>query len=76
MSNNNDGESCEDCIYWDYHGRDTYEDWEDKDAVFFSDCRRYPPISGTHQDVAKNHTGNFPVTTSLDWCGEFRRKTK
>ncbi len=59
---------CENCIFWDYHGKDKY----DGDQRDHSDCRRFPPTHGVAE--SKFFVAKFPQTVEYDWCGEHQFK--
>jgi hypothetical protein len=51
---------CENCRFWKAMGKDG--------AVNRGFCRRYPPISISHED----QEGVWPDTFEYHWCGEWQ----
>lgn len=57
-------QTCETCRYWDGPIE------SDIEGQTMGMCRRYPPIGG------EGAIGQFPLTYSINWCGEWLTKAE
>lgn len=66
------GETCEDCIYWDGVADGLRRRFE----VTHKQCRRMPPVMDPvpYKGEAQWHPGAWPCTPSGAWCGEFKSR--
>lgn len=67
--------NCKTCMFWDVsRWYDPDDETVDREYQgFLGECRRYPPtaIAGRYTE-----TKQLPITTRLDWCGEYKQGTR